>query len=102
MARSIFVDLTVPIIAHGMEIGEFDIWVEVTPTSFGTIGGYWDPSEPPEWETGDVAFYGPEGEDGKREECELPDALQPFVDAYLETDAAMETICAQIADMDRE
>ena len=51
---------------------------------------------------GEVAFYGPKGEDGRRKECELLDVLQPFVEAYLETDAAAETICEQIVDMDRE
>ena len=95
------VDMTVPIIVQGLEIGEFGISVDVTILSYGDAGTYWDPPEPAEWETGDVHFYGKKiGDDPPRwEEHPLPVELQKWTDAYLEGDAAAETIGQHIADM---
>ena len=39
---------------------------------------------------------------GRGKNVNFPMWLQPFVEAYLETDAAAGIISAQIADMDRE
>ena len=75
--------------------------VDVTVLSHGNPGTYWDPPEPAEWETGDVHFYGKKiGDDPPRwEEHPLPDELKKWTDAYLEGDAAAETIGQHIADM---
>lgn len=99
MAASTFIDLTVPIVVHGREIGEFDIGVEISILSHGDAGWYWDPPEPMEWETGEVCFYGPKDADGKWTEHPLPDELRKWADAYLESDEAAEAISTHINDM---
>lgn len=94
-------DLTVPIIVLGHAIGEFEVSVEITVTSFGYPGSYWYPPEGPEWEAaGDISFYGERDEDGKRKEHELPAELEKFVDDYLATAAAAEAIAEHIAELE--
>lgn len=88
-------EMTVPIKVGDQQIGEFDIRAEITVTSWGSPGTYWEPPEPCEWETGDV--YVITGDN----EHPVPEFLGPIVDAFLEGDDAALAISEIIMDAER-